>query len=71
VVDAETVPDDLVVELLDPALPPLLIECRQRALIVATATARLQPADIDALQAVTARLGLLLLDDVAAPAGGR
>ena len=53
VVDAEAVPDDLVVELLDPALPPLLIECRRPALIVATATARLQPADIDALQAVT------------------
>jgi hypothetical protein len=71
VVDAEAVPDELVVELLDPSLPPLLVECLPRALLVATATPRLQAADIDALQAVTTRLGLLLLDDVAAAAAGR
>jgi hypothetical protein len=71
VVDAETVPDELVVELLDPTLPPLLVECLPRALLVATATARLQPAQIDALAVIAARLRLLLLDDVAAVAPRR
>jgi hypothetical protein len=71
VVDADAVPDELVVELLDPALPPLLVECRPRALLVATASTRLQAADIDALQTVAARLRLLLVDDVAAAAPGR
>jgi len=59
------VPDELVVELLDPALPPLVIECLPRGLLVGTATSHLQVAQIDALAAVTARLRPLLLDDVA------
>jgi len=65
------VPDELVVELLDPLLPPLVIESLPRGLLVGTAASHLQSAQIDALAAVTARLRLLLLDDVAAAARGR
>jgi hypothetical protein len=63
--DLDAVPDELVVELLDPTLPPLVIECLPRGLLVGTATSRLQVAQIDALAAVTARLRLLLLEDAA------
>jgi hypothetical protein len=69
--EADAVPDELVVELLDPTLPPLVIECLPRGLLVGTATSRLQAAQIDALAAVTARLRLLLLDDVATAARWR
>ena len=63
--DPDAVPDELVVELLDPALLPLVIECLPRRLLVGTATSHLQVAQIDVLAAVTARLRLLLLEDVA------
>jgi len=63
--DPDAVPDELVVELLDPTLPPLVIECLPRGLLVGTATSHLQVAQIDVLAAVTARLRLLLLEDVA------
>jgi hypothetical protein len=64
--DPDAVPDELVVELLDPTLPPLVIESLPRGLLVGTAASHLQAAQIDALAAVTARLRLLLLDEVAA-----
>ena len=60
-----TLPEELVVELLDPLLPPLLIECLPDGLLVAAATARLQTDQLDALAAVAVRLTDLLLDDVA------
>jgi len=64
--DPDAVPDELVVELLDPMLPPLVIESVPRGLLVGTAATHLQTPQIDALAAVTARLRLLLLDEVAA-----
>ncbi len=64
----QTLPEELVVELLDPQLPPLLIECLSDRLLVATAGAQLRADDLDALAAATTRLAELLLDDVAAVA---
>jgi hypothetical protein len=64
--DPDAVPDELVVELLDPTLPPLVIESLPRGLLIGTAATHLQTRQIDALAAVTARLRLLLLDEVAA-----
>ena len=53
-------------ELLDPSLPPLLIECLPDGLLVATATSRLQADHLDAMATATERLTTLLLDDHAA-----
>jgi hypothetical protein len=58
-------PEELVVELLDPHLPPLLVECLPDGLLVGTAGTHLRAVDLDALAAATARLSDLLLDDVA------
>jgi hypothetical protein len=58
-------PEELVVELLDPHLPPLIVECLTDGLLVGTAGTHLRAGDLDALAAATARLSDLLLDDVA------
>ncbi len=58
-------PEELVVELLDPQLPPLIVECLPDRLLVATAGSHLRTGDLDALAAATERLTGLLLDDVA------
>jgi hypothetical protein len=58
-------PEELVVELLDPHLPPLIVECLPEGLLVATAGGHLRTGDLDALAATTDRLTGLLLDDVA------
>jgi hypothetical protein len=60
-----TLPEELVVELLDPHLPPLIVECLADGLLVGTAGAHLRAGDLDALAAATERLTELLLDDVA------
>jgi hypothetical protein len=71
VVDGSTtLPEELVVELLDPHLPPLIVECLADGLLVGTAGAHLRAADLDALAAATERLAELLLDDVATIAHG-
>ena len=67
IVDGPAVlPEELVVELLDPHLPPLIVECLPDGLLVGTAGAHLRTDDLDALAAATERLMALLLDDVAA-----
>jgi hypothetical protein len=64
-------PEELVVELLDPHLPPLIVESLPDGLLVATAGAHLRTADLDTLAATTERLTGLLLDDVATVAPWR
>ena len=66
-----TLPDELLVELLDPHLPPLIIECLPDGLLVGTAGTRLQASHLDALEAATGRLTALLLDDAATVAHWR
>jgi hypothetical protein len=63
-------PEELVVELLDPQLPPLIVECLPDGLLVATAGTHLRTTDLDALAASMERLTGLLLDDVATVAPG-
>lgn len=58
-------PEELVVELLDPHLPPLIVESMPDGLLVATAGSNLRASDLDALAATAERLTGLLLDDVA------
>ena len=59
-------PEELVVELLDPHLPPLIVESLPDGLLVATAGTHLRADDLDALAATAERIGALLLDDVTA-----
>lgn len=49
-------PEELVVELLDPQLPPLIVECLPDGLLVATAGIHLRTSDLEALAATTERL---------------
>ena len=60
-----SLPEELVVELLDPHLPPLIVESLPDGLLVATAGAHLRTGDLDALAATAERLTGLLLDDAA------
>ncbi len=67
----EPLPEELVVELLDPHLPPLIVECLPDGLLVGTGGAHLRAADLDALAAATERLTALLLDRAATVAPQR